>query len=422
MEKLKEQSNVIIVGSGISGIVCASLLDSYHQVTLIEANDRLGGHTHTVNVTDNSIGNCSIDTGFIVFNEMNYPNFVSFLKRLNVEHQPSDMSFGYYDSVDQYWYSSDIPNGIFAQKRNLFSIAHWQLLRGISIFNQTVLADLQTDAMDGLSLMDYLNIKQFSNHVIHRYILPMGAAIWSCPIQDIMKFPAQSFFSFWKNHALLQIKERPVWRTVKGGSQRYIDAFLREFSGNIQLNSPVQSVERNNDGCRVIMTNGESLTADYVIIATHADQALSLLDQPTSLEQSLLGSWTYSNNQVYLHTDPRVMPPTRNAWSSWLVQRTNDSSQSLQMSYYMNRLQSLSTSTDYFVTLNNPHSIAPELLIKTIDYTHPVYTDASVGTQNRLPELNTGRTFFCGSYFGYGFHEDGVRSAVDVCRHFGVGL
>jgi predicted NAD/FAD-binding protein len=249
----------------------------------------------------------------------------------------------------------------------------------------------------------------------------MGAAIWSCPIEDILKFPAKSFFSFWKNHSLLTVGNRPTWKTVKGGSKSYIKAFLKQFTGTVKTGVPVSNIHRTPTGVTVRLENNEVIDSHYVIIATHADQALRLLESPTTLESELLGEWQYSRNTVVLHTDPKVMPPKKSAWSSWLVQKPHHHN-ILHMTYYMNRLQKLNSPTDFFVTLNEQHTIHPETVKHVAKFTHPIYDDASVATQPRLHELNIGMTRFCGSYFGYGFHEDGVRSAVKACESLGVSL
>lgn len=412
---------MIVIGSGISGLSASFLLDRCYDVTLIEADDRLGGHTNTISVNDADGGSVEIDTGFIVFNTANYPLFTEFLRRLNVPFQSSDMSFGFYDAASSFWYSSDIPWGVFSQKRHIFSPSYWKFLRDITIFNRRVLKDLDSGMMLHKSLGDYCKELPVGRMLIHAYLLPMGAAIWSCPTSHILTFPAESFFSFWKNHHLLSISQRPTWQTVSGGSCRYIDAFLKQFNGHIRYESSVRKVDRRENNVAVHLENGQTLHADHVVIATHADQALGMLANPTMKEQRLLGAWRYTQNTVTLHTDHRVMPPRRNAWSSWLVYTTPSDNEALSMTYYMNRLQALDRSTDYFVTLNDNDVIDSEKLLSQIRYTHPIFDFLSVNTQAQLNELHDHRVSFCGSYFGYGFHEDGIRSAVDVCERLGCG-
>lgn len=415
----KNERSVIVIGSGISGLSASFLLDRSYDVTLIEADDRLGGHTHTISVDGADGSSVEIDTGFIVFNTVNYPLFTEFLRRLNVPFQSSDMSFGFYDAAASFWYSSDIPWGVFSQKRHIFSPSYWKFLRDITTFNRCVLADLDSGAMSNKSLGDYCKDLPVGRKLIHAYLLPMGAAIWSCPTSQILTFPAESFFSFWRNHRLLSISQRPTWQTVSGGSRRYIDAFLKQFNGHIRYGSAARTVDRRENDVVVHMANGQTLHADHVVIATHADQALGILANPTMKEQRLLGVWKYTHNTATLHTDHRVMPPRRNAWSSWLVHTTPSDDESLSMTYYMNRLHALNRPTDYFVTLNDDHVIDSEKSLAQIRYTHPVFDFPSVNTQAQLNELHDHQVSFCGSYFGYGFHEDGIRSAVDVCKRLG---
>lgn len=412
---------VAVVGSGISGIVSAYLLDSRYDVTLIEADERLGGHTHTEQVMGADGILTPVDMGFIVFNLKNYPLFTRFLEQLEVSYQDSDMSFGFYDRGEQFWYSSDFPQGIFSQTKNLFSLRYLRFLTEINTFNSLVLEDLDSGEIGDVSLKDYLDRLPVSDFFKASYVYPMGAAIWSCPIETIYAFPAKSFFSFWRNHALLTIKNRPTWKTVSGGSRSYIQAFLRKFQGKVMINSPVRKIQRQSDGVTVYITNKEPLVVDSVIIATHADQALALLEDPTKLEKNLLGQWSYSRNKVFLHSDKRVMPPKMSAWASWVVQR-HGPSKTLNMTYYMNRLQSLESPTHFFVTLNDDSLISSETVHKTWRVTHPVFDRKAVETQALLSHLNSGYVRFCGSYFGYGFHEDGVRSAVETCKDFGVTL
>lgn len=411
--------SIAVIGSGISGIVSAYLLDRIGQVTLIEASDRLGGHTHTVSVDDTPP--FGIDTGFIVFNALNYPMFCSFLTALDVPYHDSDMSFGFYDPSRNVSYCSDFPYGLFPTLSHLITPSHWQFLWGILQFNRMIISDLdENPSLNQAELGEYLAKRNVPKSVINDYVIPMGAAIWSCDFDTIRGFPASHFFSFWRNHQLLQVRHRPQWKTVSGGAQRYIDAFCKQFSGIIHRSMPVTSVRLDGASASITYGNKTDQVFDYVVIATHADQALAMLDSPTDLQRRLLSEWRYSNNRVYLHTDASVMPPLRHTWASWNVQKTP--AKNLVMSYYMNRLQGLLTSTNYFVTLNDASLIDSSQLIRTIHYTHPQYTAASIATQPQLPQLNSGPIRFCGSYFGFGFHEDGVASACNVAKQFGVAL
>ena len=412
---MSNKKKIAIIGSGISGIVSAYLLKDFYDVTLIEASARLGGHTYSVPIKDPTLSNAHIDMGFIVFNLDNYPLFTQFLTKLKVPYQDSDMSFGFYEKATQFYYSSDVPKGLFANKRNLVSPGFWRFLMSISQYNQQVQADIQSKQLNDLTVGQYLNERKFSKRLMDHYILPMGAAIWSCPKHEILTFPASAFFNFWQNHHLLTLGKRPTWKTIKGGSHQYINAFKSEFKGEIHLNSPVNKIVQLPQSVQVHMTNQVTIEVDYAIVATHADQALRLLEKASPLQRRLLGAWSYSNNQVDLHSDPSVMPPKRQAWASWSVQQSRIDS-SLQMSYYMNRLQQLQSPHDYLVSLNHRTQIQSKHIKHQVDFTHPIYNQASVATQSRLPELNEGRVLFCGSYFGNGFHEDGVRSALHACQ------
>ena len=407
---------IAVIGSGISGIASAYLLDKRYDVTLYESGDYLGGHTNTITVTDGAHF-VPIDTGFIVFNKQNYPLLTQFLDQLSIDYTASDMAFGFHDSVRSFWYSSDRPWGIFSQKKNIISPRYWQFLADIRRFNQHVRADLNTGVLDTQALGEYIATLPVSQLLKDAYLLPMGAAIWSCPIEQILAFPAKAFFEFWNNHDLLTLGKRPQWQTISGGAKQYITAFLSRFSGSVHISTPVRAVQRSPRHCTVYTESGAH-DFDYCIIATHADQALNLLQRPTNREKRLLSPWQYSTNTAYLHQDKRFMPPKRSAWASWLVQKNHNS---MAMTYYMNRLQPLHTKQDYFVTLT-PDPVTTTPVIKTAVYTHPVFTAAACETQSELATLNSGSVRFCGSYFGYGFHEDGIRSAVATCRDLGCTL
>lgn len=428
------RKKVAVVGSGISGLYCAYLLQRQFDVVLIEAEDRLGGHTNTVRVKDPVLGDIGIDTGFIVFNDLNYPVFSSFLDQLGVDAVASDMSFGFYDPRELFWYCSDVPTGLFSQPERVFSPRYWRFLSEIVFFNRRVRRDLvrRSTNLMALTLGDYVATLGVSDYFLDRYLYPMGAAIWSCPVGTIQSFPAYAFFSFWENHRLLSLVNRPQWRTVQGGSRSYIDAFLTQFSGQVQLGFPVEKIDNRSGEVQVCSRDGRVITADAVVVATHADQALSLLATPTPLEHQLLSAWTYSPNTVTLHTDVSVMPPKRSAWASWMVQHPDSSTDtngtssghdSLVMTYYMNRLQSIDSPVSYFVSLNSDAFIRPDQKLATIHYTHPVYTPASILAQSLLPNLNiqspSQTVFFCGSYFGYGFHEDGAVSGRNAAAILG---
>ena len=418
---MTNRKKIAVIGSGISGIVSAYLLQQKYDVSIYEACPRLGGHTYAFPIKNDSAVN-AIDMGFIVFNLLNYPLFTKFLNALNVQYIPSDMSFAYYDSCINFYYSSDFYKGVFAQKRHFFSPTFWKFLYDIKQFNSRVLSDIKNIDMTKMSLKYYLHYAGFSQFLIESYVLPMGAAIWSCSTEQILSFPAKSFFEFWKNHQLLTLGKRPQWQTIKGSSQSYIDAFLKQFKGNVFTNSKVTGITRFHRGASVHFKDKKSCDFDGVIIATHANDAFRLIDEPNSLEKRLLSVWNYAKNEVCLHTASKVMPPSKNAWASWVVQKTSQNKNALVMTYYMNRLQSITSNKYYFVSLNDPGFINSEYIIHKQLFTHPIYNEQSVKTQSDLHLLNTGPLYFCGSYFGYGFHEDGVKSAVNACKRLGVEL
>ena len=415
-------SKIAIIGAGVSGLTCAHYLSSQFKVSLFEANSYIGGHTNTVKLPSGPDEGLSIDTGFIVLNDQNYPNFTQLLKDLQVPIQASDMSFGVYSQPNQLVYGSDMPAGIFAQKRNLFKPSFIQMLLDIRRFNRRTLADLDANAIsDTQTLGQYLKKYGYRQMLIDQYIVPMSAAIWSASESSVLDYPALAFFKFWKNHGLLyhglpEEKHNPKWKTVQGGSQAYVQKILKDTPMTVHKNTPIERIQRDETGV-TIHAKGESHKFDKVIIATHADQALRLLETPTDSELRLLSPWLYSKNKTVLHTDQRMMPPQRGAWSSWMFYRSAqyDLQAPVTVSYYMNRLQQLEAKQDYFVTLNPPFDLE-NTLYETV-YTHPIFTPQSMSTQAQLPQLNgVQHTYFCGSYFGYGFHEDAVTAATKVIK------
>lgn len=385
---------VAVIGSGITGIAACYALQNYANVLLFEAQPRLGGHTHTIAVDATT----NIDTGFIVLNDKNYPLFSEFLRKLSVPTQASDMSFGYHDGG--YYYTSDGLRGIIGSR--WWSPQHWKIIQTIPQFNRTTLTDLSN--LGTLSLKEYLAKKQYPEVFIKRYLIPMGAAIWSCPNDAVLNFPAQSFFAFWDNHCLLQIKNRPQWRTVCGGSQRYLDAFQNQFSGTIHTQSPIQSVIQSGETA-MVQTTTESIAVDRVLIATQADQAHACLQNHPL--RDVLAPWRYTTNRVTVHTDTKIMPKTNpREWASWTVHHT---SPHCHVSYYMNRLHALpQTHPHYFVTLNNPNTIQPSTILNDRTERHPVFDQPSLDSQPALRHQKP-PIFVAGSYMGYGFHEDGFQ-------------
>lgn len=413
---------IAIVGAGVAGISAAHYISKKHNVTLYEANNRLGGHSNTVRVKTANITQ-DIDTGFIVFNTPNYPNFNRFLNELNVESQESDMSFSFYDPDAPFYYASTGLSGLFAQKQNLLNPKFYKLVSDIQRFNKIAKQFLQREKSPLLTMKDFLIQHQFSDTFTTSYLLPMGAAIWSCSYKQILKFPAINFLKFWENHQLITLSKRPTWRTVTGGSIQYINAFKKAFTGKIEQDNAVTRIRRNNDQVIIETANGPAQTFDQVVIATHADQVLALLDHASPEEKKLFSKWSYSKNTVHLHTDHSMLPPNPNAWASWNYIFNPKEPEKVCVSYYMNRLQNLNGDTHYLVTLNTSRPIKEEHILKEIHYTHPIYTFDSMATQKEIHRLSgENNTFYCGSYLGYGFHEDAITSAVNVAKKLGVQL
>jgi predicted NAD/FAD-binding protein len=408
---------IAVIGAGAAGLSAAYYLSREYDVILFEAATRLGGHAHTVSVSDSHLESVGIDMGFIVFNPKTYPLFIQFLSDLQVASQPSDMAFSYHDPARDFYYGSDMPSGIFAQRKHWVTPSFWRFVADIPELNARILSDLKSGAMVGDSLRTYLARAGFSQAVLRDYLLPMGAAIWSCSQDVLLDFPAKSFFAFWENHDLLRLSGRPVWRTVVGGSKTYVDAFQTQFEGRIRLGSPVDRVSATETGS-LVAVGGREWAFDKVVIATHADQALRLLSDPSDAETEALRAWAYSDNAVVLHQDASVMPPRRSAWGSWSVQ--NAGGDQLKMTYYMNRLQRLQTASDYFVSLNQD-TLDSRRVLETAQMQHPIYSQKALDSHPALTAL-TGQyhRYFCGSYMGYGFHEDAVRSGVRVARLLGA--
>ena len=421
----RDNLDIAVIGAGVAGVTAAFLLQQRHRVCLYERNDYVGGHTHTVVIPDGPDAGTPVDTGFIVLNDRTYPLFNRLLKRLRVEIQPSDMSFSYYSVRSHFQYASRNLSALFAQRRNLVNPAHVYMLLEILRFNLTVRRALRLGHLKHLTLGDFLRQTVMSRRFRERYIVPMAAAIWSSPDLDVMAFPMETFARFFENHGLLSPRDQPQWYYVKGGSHTYVQAFCQRFKGAIHTHLPMAGLRRDTAGVDVRLPDGTRRRHDIAVVATHADEALALLEDPSPAEQKLLGAWGYSCNRVVLHTDAGWMPPNRRAWASWNYVRhpAADDRSPVTLTYHMNRLQRLHTQKPYFVTLNPPDLIAAGKTVATFDYQHPMYTFASLATQPHLPDLNgRRRTYFCGSYHGYGFHEDAVRSAVAVSAALGGEL
>lgn len=417
--------NIAVVGGGVAGLTAAHILGRRHQVTLFEKNDYVGGHTNTIVLPDGPDAGMGVDTGFIVLNDQTYPLFNRLLQQLNVPVRDSEMSFSYYNERNQFQYAGTSLNGLFAQRMNIVRPAFYRMLRDMTLFNRRALADLQSGALIGLSLGEYLTRLNFSKAFVQQYLLPMGAAIWSTPALYVTEYPVESFVRFFKNHGLLSLNNRPQWKTVIGGSHSYVKAFLQQFTGEVQTNVAIAAVRRDFTGPIITLKDGTERLFDSVVMAAHADESLRLLADPSEEEQQWLGAWQYSSNHTVLHTDSAVLPPLKRAWASWNYTKENgvDENDPVSLTYYMNRLQGLKTHANYCVTLNRSKPIAQKQIIREFNYMHPMYSLSALASQQKLPQLNGLRnTYFCGSYFGYGFHEDAVRSAVDVTLKFGLSL
>ncbi len=417
------RKKIAVIGAGAAGLTSAYLLHERYDVTLFEKNDYLGGHTNTLTVPDGPDAGTPIDTGFIVFNDRNYPTLLKLFKRLGIQGQPSDMSFGVHAPSAGLQYSSYVPHGLFAQKINYFRPSFLRMITDILRFNRRAVEDLNAERLGEQTLGEYLRKGKYSLGFMNHYLIPMGAAIWSTDCKRMLDFPALTFVRFFFNHGLLALKGRPNWMSVPGGSQSYVKVIRKALEGRYHVSSPALRLKRNSDSVTVTTSKG-SQNFDLAVAAVHADEAFQLLEDPTPDEKRLLGVWSYSKNRAVLHWDDSVMPPNRSAWASWNYHCESTSSGApVSLTYHMNRLQSLKTKREYFVSLNLERPIDRAKIIREIDYTHPLYTPASMRTQKELPLLNGScRIYYCGSYFGYGFHEDAVKSAVQTAESLGVKL
>ncbi|MCE9614496.1 MAG: FAD-dependent oxidoreductase [Lentisphaerae bacterium] len=416
---------VAIVGGGVAGLTVAWLLQRVVDVHLFERNDYAGGHTRTIVIPDGPDAGTAIDIGFIVMNHRNYPLLTRLFKQLAVDLGDSDMSFGYSCERTGYAYSGSGLGGLFARTTNLVSADHWRLLRDIVAFNRDAVRQLRAGALAGVTLGQYLDSRRYSRAFADHYLLAMGAAIWSAPAADIRDFPALPFVRFFHNHGLLTLDDRPAWKYVKGGSQRYVQTMLRSFRGTLHLNARIAGIRRGPAGACLRFADGSEATFSHLVLAAHADESLALLDDPSPSEREWLGAWRYQANETVLHTDTTVLPPATRAWASWNFCRVaeGDAQKPVSVTYDMNRLQQLGTRARYLVTLNRTARIPEAQRVYSTVFTHPMYSFASLASQDKLRELNgSANTYYCGSYLGYGFHEDAVRSAVDVATHFGVSL
>ncbi|MDP2748449.1 NAD(P)/FAD-dependent oxidoreductase [Pseudomonas sp.] len=413
---------IAIIGSGIAGLTSAYLLNRSHDITVFEASDWIGGHTHTVDVQVDG-QRYAVDTGFIVFNDWTYPNFIRLLSQLGVGFKATEMSFSVSDPVSGVEYNGHSLNSLFAQRSNLVSPKFWSMVRDILRFNREALNDLnQQRIASDMTLGDYLKANGYSERFIQHYIVPMGAAIWSMSLNDMLGFPLQFFVRFFKNHGLLSVSDRPQWCVVEGGSSSYVAPLTESFKQHIRLNCAVTRVERDSDGVTVHSAAGTE-RFDKVIFACHSDQALALLAEPTRIEKEILGALPYADNDVVLHTDTRLLPKRPLAWASWNYRLGGPVDQPAAVTYDMNILQGIKSDTTFCVSLNQTAAIDPSKILARYTYAHPQYSLAGMAAQARWEELlGANHSYFCGAYWANGFHEDGVVSALRVAREFGEAL
>ena len=416
---------IAVVGAGAAGVSSAWLLSRRHDVVLLENNDYIGGHTNTIVVPDGPDAGTPVDTGFIVLNDRTYPTLEELFRQWGVQTRDSDMSFGFHDEFTGLQYAGTALDGLLAQRLNALRPSFWALCAGVLKFHRVARRDLRENAIpEGLSLGKYLARIGVARNVVHDFILPMGAAIWSTPAREMLRFPALSFIRFFENHGLLTVTDMPQWRTVVGGSFAYTKRFRGLFTGRVVASAGVVGVERSPRPA-VLFADGSREEFDHLVLATHADEALRLLRDPSAAEREILGAWHYNKNLAVLHFDESVLPPNERAWASWNYTREQvpGADASLSVTYDMNRLQGLRTKRRYLVSLNRAKAISPRHIIKSISYTHPSYDAAAVASQGRFEEIDGARaTWFAGSYRGHGFHEDAVRSGAAVAAAFGIAL
>ena len=419
---------IAVIGTGIAGNAAAWALSRRYPVTIYERELRVGGHSHTVTV-DYDGESISVDTGFIVYNEPNYPDLTALFQHLGVETVASCMSFAVSANGGRFEWKGggdtwrDTAKGLFAQPRNLLSPSYLRMLRDILTFNQRSMEDYCSGKLSGVTLGRYFASRQLSPRLLTDYLAPMGAAIWSTPVERMFDFPAENFVAFFNNHRLLQY-DRPVWRTVKGGSQRYVEKLTCAFRDHIRLGCAVTSITRTPNGVVIKDSHGHAETYDHVVIGSHSDQALAMLADPSEHERAVLGDIGYAPNGVYLHRDIRLMPKRRRAWASWNFlrwQRRDDALNDVAVTYWMNRLQGIDERKPLFVSLNPPFEPDAALTFGKYICDHPVYNAAAFAAQRRLHEIQgQHRTWFCGAWTGYGFHEDGLRSGLAIAESLGA--
>ncbi|MDG2266245.1 MAG: FAD-dependent oxidoreductase [Candidatus Marinimicrobia bacterium] len=415
---------IAVIGAGVAGLTAAHILSKKHNITLIEKDERIGGHTNTINVKENG-KEIGVDTGFIVLNDRNYPHFKKLLENLDIEIRNTDMSFSYYDENDGFNYAGTGISGYFSQKKNLFSPKHYRFLLNVKKYSKIAAKDVENKELLDETLGEYLVRKNFPSEIKDKFMIPMGAAVWSGSRKDILNFPVKMFLRFFDNHGILNLNNAPQWHTVSGGSCTYVRKILDKFNGTLIKGNGVTEIRRRDNLVTLKLEKGEALTFDKAVCASHADQTYRMIKDLTKKEEKILKPWEYSKNVTILHTDRTFMPPTKSAWACWNYVKNKDSNDTddVSVTYYMNRLQGLKTSKDYFVTLNPSRNVPKDKTIFETIYTHPKYTQTAISTQENIETVNgTNKLYFCGSYCRYGFHEDAVMSAVSVAKQLGCEL
>ncbi|MBX7221454.1 MAG: FAD-dependent oxidoreductase [Blastocatellia bacterium] len=412
-------TSLAIIGTGIAGLGCAYFLQRDFDLTLFEQNDYVGGHTNTVTVEEQG-REVPIDTGFMVYNEVTYPNLTRLFKQLEVPVKPTSMSFSAQHRPTGLEYCGTSLNHLFAQRKNLFNFRFWRMLAQINRFNGDALEALADPAYASISLAEYVAARGYGADFLNLYLIPMSGAVWSTPPEKMLQFPARTLLRFFHNHGFLGLYTQHPWLTVEGGAKSYVERMTKTFRDRIRLRQPVVEVRREREKVRLRTADGQEARFDKVIFASHANQTLAMLADATEAEQTLLQEFKYQKNDALLHTDASLMPKTRLSWASWNYRIEQDERGSLNPMtiYWMNSLQGVSEQQNYFVSINGADKVNPNTVLKRIQYEHPLFTLNAVEAQKELPRLNrqspAQTTYFCGSYFKYGFHEDAFASAVDV--------
>ncbi len=416
---------IAIIGCGISGLSAAYYLRQDHELTLYESASRIGGHTATVDI-DWQGRSYAIDTGFIVYNDWTYPNFIELMQTLGVATKPTEMSFSVRCDNSGLEYGGNNLSTLFAQRRNLLRPSFHKMLQDILRFNRESVRDLDSGRLSATTTLgDYLRDNDYGENFIQQYLLPMGSAIWSASIDGMDNFPLLFFIRFFKNHGLLSVSDRPQWHVIEGGSRAYLDPLTRDFSHQIQCNSKIASVSRRSGAVELVMEDGHRAQYDQVVFACHSDQALALLGDATQAERDSLGAIAYQSNEVVLHTDDSLLPRSRRAWSSWNYWLRERDQKRAVLNYNMNILQGLEADTTFCVTLNATESIVPEKIIDSYEYSHPVFSLQAIAAAKKIEDFNgLNRSWFAGAYLGNGFHEDGVvsgRKVADAINRISAG-